>query len=427
MSALRMTLWTAVAAGLLCLPVTGAYGQGDEAASVVDDELSKLGLTGAEASDANTAAAAEEDLAELLENMSTEDIQKLIQTAIESRLTVERAQAAAEIKDDLLSDPDDIDKAIEILEAKPKNTQKDNIDRILRAFAQVDLRLGRAAKLMSAKKHAEAAEAIKKDLNAEEATYRSAARYMLYARALAADKKRYDAVDAYQKILVGMEDRISFAAAAAMESARIYDALDRFTYASQMYDYALRNYGLTLDADTLDAVTKKLKEYDAFRTDPLGWAAGGMGEVKKRLDAGDSGKDTQKKEDQIVAVITDLIKTAEEQQRSGQSQNPSQKKDNKKGQKKDGQGQASGQGKQGSPQGTRQPSNPAQVSAVVPGAVARPTKRSQTHSGAESGDWANLPPRERQRLEQLRKKVMSERYRTIIGKYRARVAEGGSE
>jgi tetratricopeptide (TPR) repeat protein len=425
MKMLRMTLWALAAAGACCL-ATGASG-GQDAGSVVDDELAKLGLKGT--GDANTSEAAADDLAKLLENMSTEDIQKLIKTAIVSRLTVERAQAAEEIKGDLLSEPDDIDKAIKIIEAKPTNTQKDNIDRILRGYAVVDLRLGRAAKLLADKKYAEAAETIKKDLNVQEATYRNAARYMVYGRALAAAGKSYDAVDAYQNILVSMADRISFAAAAAMESARIYDERQRFTYAAQMYDYAMRNYGLTLDDDTLDKVAAKLKEYDAFRTDPLGWAANGMGDVKKRLDSGDSGKDTQKKEEQIVAVITDLIKTAEEQQRSSQS--PSQKKDQKKDKKKgegEGQGDSQAQGKgQGDPKGTNQPSSPAKVSAVVPGAVARPTKRSQVHAGSESGDWANLPPRERQKLEQLRKKVMSERYRVIIGKYRAKVAEGGSE
>ena len=165
-----------------------------------------------------------------------------------------------------------------------------------------------------------------------------------------------------------------------------------------------------------------------FAKDPLVWAGTMMGEVKERLDAVDSGKETQRKEDQIVAVITDLIKTAEEKQKScGQScKNQSQgacKKCGKKGCQGECQGQGQGQGKQGPPKGTRQPSSPARVSAVVPGAVARPTKRSEVRDTTEVGDWASLPPRERQKLEQLRKKVMSERYRDIIRKYRTRISE----
>jgi hypothetical protein len=47
------------------------------------------------------------------------------------------------------------------------------------------------------------------------------------------------------------------------------------------------------------------------------------------------------------------------------------------------------------------------------------------HNGPESGDWATLPPREKQKLEELRKKVMSERYRDIISKYRTKISENG--
>jgi hypothetical protein len=59
--------------------------------------------------------------------------------------------------------------------------------------------------------------------------------------------------------------------------------------------------------------------------------------------------------------------------------------------------------------------------------VARPTLVSQTRNTSESGDWATLPPRERQKVEQLRTKVMSERYRDLISKYRTKVAEQKSE
>ncbi|MGB2822614.1 MAG: hypothetical protein WBF17_16640, partial [Phycisphaerae bacterium] len=342
----------------------------------------------------------------------------------QSRLKVERQQAVEEMKEDLLLDPEDIDAAAKVLDDKPKNTQKDNIDRILRAFAKVDPRFGKAYELLGAKKYAEAEKAIEKDLNVQEATYRNAGRYTLYARALAAQGKNYDAVDAYQKVLVSMADRISFAAAAALESARIYEQLDRFTYAAQMYSYAVTNYGLTLDDEALKLIDAKVKEYSEFGEDPLAWAGNMMGTVKGRLEKSDSGKETQAKEDKIVAVITDLIKTAEEQQRSSQSQNQGQKRQRgKKGSEGSrSQGQANASGK-GPPKGTQQPSSPAQVSALVPGAVVRPTKRSEVRDTSEVGDWAHLPPRERQKLQQLRRKVMSERYRDIISKYRTKISQ----
>jgi tetratricopeptide (TPR) repeat protein len=375
----------------------------------------------------------EDDLAKLLSGMSEEDVKKLIRSAIDSRLKVERQQAAEEMKEDLLTDPTDLKAALTILTDNPKNTQKDNIDRILRAFAKVDSRIGKAMKLMDDKKPAEAASTIEKDLNAQEATYRNAARYMLQGRALAAAGKKYDAAEAYQKILVDMGDRISFAASAAMESAAIYEELSRFTYAAQMYAFALNNFGVTLDDEALKLIDKKATEYGAFGKDPLGWAGGVMSEVRKRLEKNDSGKETQDKEQRIVAVITDLIKTAEEQQQQSQSQSQSQarQKGKKPGEGEgegEGEGQGQGQGKgkgKGPPKGNQQPSSPAQTSALVPGAVQRPTKRSEVHNGPENGDWATLPPREKQKLEELRKKVMSERYRDIISKYRAKISEAG--
>ena len=411
-------------------PARPARAEGEKPAG----DVSRSEAVGAGGEHDHAAETNEDELERLLRGMSPEAVEKLIKTAVESRLKVERQQAAEEMKEDLLLDPKDIDEATRILQDKPKNTQKDNIDRIHRAFAKVDLRFGKAHKLMAAKKYAEAEKEIQKDLNVQEATYRNAGRYMLYARALAAQGKNYDAVEAYQKILVGMADRISFAAAAALDSACIYEKLQRFTYAAQMYAYAVTNYGLTLDDEALKLIEKKVEEYSVFGKNPLGWAGTMMGDVKKRLEKSDSGKETQAKEDKIVAVITDLIKTAEEQQKSSSQSQGKKRERGKKGGCKGascpgcgeckGQGKGQGKGgKKGPPKGTQQPSSPAQISALVPGAVARPTKRSEVRHTAEVGDWASLPPRERQKLQQLRKKVMSERYRDIISKYRTKISQ----
>lgn len=382
----------------------------------------------AKAADANSGV---KDIEELLAGLKAEDIEKLISSAIESRLKMERQQATEEIREGLLYEPDDIDAAVKMLENSPKNTQKDNIERIMKALMKVDLRLGQVGKLMDAKKFAEAAEAVKKELNLQEATYINAARYTLYAKALAAAGRGYEAVEAYQFLLVNMPDRVSFAAAAALDSARIFEQLNRFTYAGEMYAYAVKNYGLTLDKEALEEITKKLEEFSEFQKDPLGWASGLMGEVKKRLSELDSGQDTQKQEDKIVAVITDLIKTAEEKANAQQQQQQQQPKpgEGKPGEGKPGEGKPGegkpGEGKSGQPQGTNKPNGPTNSSGLVPGAVARMTKRSEAHDSTESGDWSNLPPREKQKLEQLRNKIMSERHREINGEYRAKVAGAG--
>ncbi len=368
-----------------------------------------------------------DDLGTLLSELSPEEMKELIRTAVRSRLEIERKQVVEEIRGDLLLDPADMDAALKILNKDPKNTQADNVERTMVALAKVDYRFGKATKLLAAGKADDACATIAKDLNVQEATYRSAARYTLYARAMVARGKYYDAVDAYQNILVVMADRISFAAAAAIESAALYEKMQRFSYAKEMYDYAMDNYGLTFDDSIVKMIERKLDEYAEFAADPLGWAETAMGQVKTDLGKGDIGTETQAKQDKIVAVITDMIKTAEEkqkQQQGGQGQGKDRQRQKKPGQGEgqgQGKGMAQGQGKQ--PGDAKQPSSPAQVSALVPGATARPTKRSEVRDTNEAGDWANLPPRQRQKLMQLRTKIMSERYRDLIRKYRTKVAE----
>ncbi|MCD6303645.1 MAG: hypothetical protein J7M21_01635 [Planctomycetes bacterium] len=371
--------------------------------------------------------AAADALERLLKNIEPKQAEQLVAKAVESRLKVERDQAAGEIKEDLLADPADIDAAVKILQADPANTQKDNIDRIIRAFGKIDPHMDKARKLLAAGEYAAAAEAIEKDLDSQDTSYHSAARYMVYARALAGEGKYYDAADAYEKILTNMADRISFAAAAAIESASAYEKRQRFMYALEMYRYAVENYRLTLDRQVTAEIDKKIKEYEKVASDPIGWTDRMMSQVTQRLDNNDSGRDTQAKEEKIIAVITDLIRTAEEKQNQNSQQSSSSRQQRQKGQRQSSSRQSSSsQGQAGSPnrpRGTRQPSNPARISALVAGTVARPTARSQVRNTGESGDWAELPPRQRQKLLQLRKKVLSERYRDLIKKYRTRIAE----
>jgi len=405
-------------------PAAGGAGAGATPAAALADANSPAPDSGAP----DTGAA--DDLEKLLKDLSPKEVQDLIKTAVKSRLEVERKQVVEELKEDLLLDPADIAKAAAILTNAPKDTQKDNIDRIIKALAVADGRFGKAVKLLADGKAEDAAKAVEKDLNVQEATYRNAARYTIYARALAAQDKLTDATDAYQKIMVVMGDRISLAAAAAIESAALYEKMQRFSYAAQMYAYAVDNYGLTLDDEVLNMIKSKTTEYAEFANDPLDWAQTEMAKVRGSLDKGDSGKATRDKQEKIIAVITDMIKTAEEKQQPGNGDGDCNKPRSRQpaqpgpGQQP-GDGQGPGQGQK--PGGTRQPSSPAQNSALVPGPVARPTLVSQTRNTSESGDWATLPPRERQKVEQLRTKVMSERYRDLISKYRTKVAEQKSE
>ncbi len=382
-----------------------------------------------EVNPADAPPGATDDLSDVLDNLTPEQIEQLVAEAMASRLQVEREQVIAEIRAGLLYDPKDVAAAVRIVQADPTDAQADNIQRIMRAFATVDPRFGQAYKLSAEGKHAEAAAAAEQLVDPRQTSCAGAARHWLYAEALRQADRGYDAIDVYRAVLVNMPDRISFASASAAAAARTYEQLDRGLYAMQMYEYCLKNYGLTLSKAEFDAMAAKLEELAGIYGKPMDTLVQWMGRVSKRLEAEDSGRETQKTEQEIVALLEDLIKTAEEQQGGGSSGSGQQGQQGQQGQKQgqgqgQGQGQAQGQGKSGPPSGTRQPSSPAQRSALVPGGVERPTELSKIRDTGESGDWAELPPRERLRIEQLRKRAMSERHKDIITDYRSRLAGG---
>ena len=137
----------------------------------------------AEAADAD-AEAAHDDLADLLKEFTPEQLAELVKRAAANRLTLERRQVAMEIDQGILYEPDDIKAAGKILSDKPANTQKDNIDRICRAFAKVDGRFAKPYKLFAAKKYKEAAEAAGQIVDPTRATYLSAAEHFIQAESL---------------------------------------------------------------------------------------------------------------------------------------------------------------------------------------------------------------------------------------------------
>ncbi len=383
--------------------------------------------------DANATAA------ELWKDISPEELEKLLQRAEESRLADERVKASDEIRDSLLLEEDAKEAAIKAMHDKPANTRQDNIDRICKAMAKVDTQFGKYHKLLAEGKHLELTEALK-SLDHTQSSYLNTAKHYLYAKALAGlsqDQAKenkgkesrdtaYQALAAYQELLASMPERISFAVASALESAEMYEKLGRFIYASEMLTYCARNYGLVFSTADFQKLTAKVEGWQKIYKDPLAHIGGRMGEVEQKLNEKDSGPATQEKEKEIVAVLEDLIRTLEEKEKNNQSQSQSQDKDKKKGEKgeeggkEQKQGQAQGQG--GPPNGNN-PSSPAQKSAVVPGSVERPRNLGTIHPTDETSDWSSLPPRERDRLQQIMKKVMSERNRDLVSDYHSSLSQ----
>jgi len=365
------------------------------------------------------------------------ELEKLIQRAEQVRLSDERKKVVEELRDNMLYDPDAVAKAVAALEKDPRNTQADNVERIGKALAAVDRKFAQPYRLYAEGKYKDAVQAAKDIRDAKQTNYLSAAVHLLYADALAkhaeelakdADKPKtatlvhHLAAEAYAELLETMPERISFAVTASLKAAEIYEQIDRYYYAMGMYGLCLKHYGLTLSADEFERIRLKLEQWQETYKKPLFSIAEKMGEVEKRLRGSDSGRQTQKKGREVVLLLEDLIKTIEEKQcGGGQGQGKGQKKGRRQGQGKGGQGKGGSKG--GPAAGTGQPTSPATASRLVTGHVQRPGKLSAVRPTEESGEWAKLPPRQRQQLEQIMKRAMSERNRDQIRDYLAAIAK----
>ena len=364
-----------------------------------------------------------------VQDLSPEQLQKFFEEARARRLSMERDQVAAEIREGLLFDPDKVDEAIRGLSAGARNTWADNADRIARAFALVDPRFGKAWGQYRRGQNESAAQGLKAIISERDSSYFAAAKRFCYAEALAATGRNEDAVDAYTELVKAMPDRFSYSALALLRAARTYEKMHRLYNAMVLYQAWVDSFGL-LDTDTARELAARAAKIAADYRDPLGTLSKKMSDVERRLSAADSGRTTQQKQRNIVAMLDDLIATAEESSGGGQGQGqgqgrgrcPNCGKSDCEG-KCQGQGQAQGS-KSGPASGIGVPSSPATVSRLVGGKVARPTGLSKIRPSDPSDDWGRLAPRERRKLLETFKEAMPERYRQMIRDYYKSLASG---
>ena len=136
---------------------------------------------------------------------------------------------------------------------------------------------------------------------------------------------------------------------------------------------------------------------------PLYDLSGRMSRVSKRIEGGDTGDKTQGEQKEIVSIIDELIRRAEQQE---------------------GQGQGQGGGGGGQPRGNRQPSSPLDRSTAPRG------------GGGETGDlrpkptkkpgqqWGDMRDKEREEVLQALKQKFPDRYRELLEQYHKALAEG---
>ncbi|MFW6066346.1 MAG: tetratricopeptide repeat protein [Planctomycetota bacterium] len=350
-----------------------------------------------------------------LASLSEEEMERLIANAAAARLEAERREAASEMNRGLLYDPDEVEAAVERLRREPENTRSDNIARICRAFAAVDFRLSEPYEHFREDRYDQAAEAMRKLINPNDASCLSAVEHYLLARSLEASGEQWDALETYAQLLERMPERYSFAADAAERTAELYEQMGRRLYALEAYRVCVSRYGLMLSKERFDEINQRILELDRLYRAPLSTVEQMMGDVAERLSAADSGEQTRRKQREIVMLLEDLIKTAEESSSgSSDSQGQRQRQQRQSASRQD----RSSQGRRGG-----RPDSPLDSGALPEGEPGRMDELSGVYEGGESGDWASLPPRQREKLQETAEQAMPERYRDMIRDYRTRLAE----
>jgi len=336
----------------------------------------------------------------------------LTAAAVKERLRAERAAVAEEFRQGQLADPAKVAKALDAFDPGAADTAEDNVARTFKVLAEVDGRFAEAHRQFAAGKYAEAAASLKALLADEQTTYQAAAKRLLFADALAKAGRLNDAAEAYKTLLKRLGTRFSFASLACRRLGQTYEKMERMFYAIAIYKWWLMNYA-ALDSAEARETAARVAQLEKEYGDPLNAVAGHMDAAGRRLEKSDSGRETQEIQRRIVAMLDDLIKTAEENAQSSSGQGQSQ------GQ---GQGQAQAQGR-GPPRGTGIPSSPATQSALVGGETVRPHDLGQVRPSDASDDWGRLKPRERQALIEAFREMYPERYREMLEAYYKSLSE----
>jgi hypothetical protein len=205
----------------------------------------------------------------------------------------------------------------------------------------------------------------------------------------------------------------------------MYEDMGRRLYAMEMYYYCLKNYSLTLTQEQVETMYGRYKELEDIYADPLAAACEMMDASGELLAEAEIGEPTQQKQEETIALLEDLIKTTEEKQRLKEQQQQQQRQQqrrqqaSKPGEKKPGQSQ-----QRPGQQPGQNPTSPMQDSALVPGPVSQPNRLAKKMGGEESERWADMPPRQREKIKNLMQQRVSERRGDLVRDYHRKLAEG---
>ena len=135
---------------------------------------------------------------------------------------------------------------------------------------------------------------------------------------------------------------------------------------------------------------------------PLYDLAGRMDKAAREIERGKTGKGTQVEQKEIVDIIEELIKRAEQQEGQGQGQN---------------------NGGQQTPRDGNQSNSPLNKSKVAPGA-SRTGNLGGKKKPKPGDQWGKMRDKEREEVLQSLKEKFPDRYRELLEQYHRQLAEG---
>ena len=258
----------------------------------------------------------------------------------------------------------------------------------------------KADALLMGERYAAASDLFRKIATTDDTYLRA---YSVFRHGLAEmNRERYEeAADAFQSVLnnwgryVGCDIESAFYIAVCHAQLRDKEkAIVSATRFLEDYPDAPQRYRRAMDQMKNELV----QEWES----PLYDLAGKMNHVGRQIEKGDTAKPTtQKKQSEIIDILNELIKKAEQNEGKGQGQG----------------------GGGGNPNGNRQSSGPADSSKISPGASRTGDLRGKKKR--KPGDkWGEMRDKERDEVLQALKEKFPGRYRELQEQYDRAVAEG---
>ncbi len=362
------------------------------------------------------------EVSSYLNTLTPEQIDELIAQANERRLAMERELTVTELRQDLWFDPEQVEEAAVLLTDDPATDRAGSVLRTMDALAIVDPQFARARQLLAEGNIEEAVALASKLVDANEASYLSAVRHLFYARALVQAGELEDATHAYKAILVNMTERMSLAATAAWEGAETFEEMGWYIDAGSWYAFLLKNYSLTLASEEYKTARDAYARHKAFVEDPLNAIAERMAMAGEDLRAGEP-EESADDQQEVIKMIEDILRETQ----PAPNQPPRPPGENQPPPSGEEEESVSPSGEQTGNNQNRS-TNPA-TSEHLPGDGVRrdPSRGTNVHDTEEHGDWASLPPREREKYQELVQRGMDDRHQEISREYHEELAEEGNE